>query len=72
VLPPLAVHRTLTHLSRWRAPNRNYRSKAPMTHYWIEDLGYSVENFSESGNPARGACAPAWPRRSARHTWRVP
>jgi len=30
-----------------------------MTHYWIEDLGYSVENFSESGKPARGACAPA-------------
>jgi hypothetical protein len=21
-----------------------------MTHYWIEDLGDSVENFSESGN----------------------
>src|SRR5262245_37180418 len=38
------------HLGCWRAPDHKHRSKAPMTHHWIEDLGYSVENFSDRGS----------------------
>jgi len=37
-------------LGRWRAPDHNHRSKAPTYQHWIEDLGYSIENFSENGN----------------------
>src|SRR5262249_26266542 len=32
----------------------HHRSKAPMTDYSIEDLRYSVKNFSEGRNPLEG------------------
>ena len=52
--------------------------EAPMTHHWIEDLRFSIENYDESGNlleilarlhdldaarAAYGACRSKYPKR---------